>query len=118
MSALSWNCRGLGNPRTVNALREMKQHWDLDIVFLMETKLHKRNIRRAKEKIGFVFGLMVPKFENCSGMVMLWKKETKLEIMGYARNFIDAIVIDETSNFKWRIIGFYGHPETQRRKES
>ena len=51
-------------------------------------------------------------------MAMLWKKETKLEIMGYVGNFIDAIVIDEPSNFKWRITGFYGHLETQRRKES
>ena len=62
----------------------------------METRLHKRNIRRVKEKTGFVFGLMVPKSENCSGLAMLWKKEIKLEIMGYVGNFIDAIVIDET----------------------
>ena len=98
MRALSWNCQGLRNPRTVNALQEIKQRWDPDIVFLRETKLHKKNIRRAKEKTGFVFGFMVPKSENCSGMVMLWKKETKLEIMGYAGNFIDAIVTNETSN--------------------
>ena len=64
----------------------------------METKLHKKNIRRAKVKTGFVFGLMAPKSKNCSNMVMLWKKETKLEIMGYAGNFIDAIVTDDTSN--------------------
>ena len=84
----------------------------------METKLHWKNIRRVKEKIGFVFGLMVPKSEKCSGLAMLWKKEVKLEIMGYAGNFIDAIVIDETLNFKWRITGFYGCSEVQKRKES
>ena len=49
---------------------------------------------------------------------MLWKKEIKLEIMGYAGNFFDAIVTNKASDFKWRITGFYGHPETHGRKES
>ena len=46
------------------------------------------------------------------------KKEVKLEIMGYAGNYIDAIVEESQSGLKWRITGFYGHPETHRRKES
>ena len=93
------------------------QRWDPIIVFLMETKLNIRAMKREKEKASFVFGLIVHKVENCGGLAMLWKKEIKLEIMGYARNFIDAIITDEPSRFKWRITGFYGHPETHRRKE-
>ena len=49
---------------------------------------------------------------------MLWKKDIKLEIMGYAGNYIDAIIVESQSGFKWRITGFYGHPKTHRRKES
>ena len=84
----------------------------------METKLKLSAMKRAKEKAGFFFGLIVPKAKNCGGLAMLWKKEIKLEIMGYFGNFIDAIVTDERSDCKWRITGFYGHPETHRRKES
>ena len=75
-------------------------------------------MKRKKEKAGFVFGLIVPKAQNCGGLATLWMKKIKLEIMGYAWNFIDAIVTNESSDFKWRITGFYGHPETHRRKES
>ena len=75
-------------------------------------------MKRKKEKAGFVFGFIVPKAKNYIGLVMLWKKEIKLEIMGYAGNFIDAIVIDESSNYSRRITGFYGHPEMHKRKES
>ena len=100
------------------ALREMVQRWDPNIVFLMETKLKMSAMKREKEKAGFVFGLIFPKAQNCGGLAMLWKKEIKLEIMGYAGKFIDAVVINESSDFKWRITVFYGHPETHRRKES
>jgi len=84
----------------------------------MEMKLHKKGMERAKERAGFVFGLIVPKSENCGGIAMPWKKELKLEIMGYTGNVIDAIIIDEPSEFKWRITSFYGQSETHRRKES
>ena len=100
------------------ALREMVQRWDPNIVFLMETKLKMSAMKREKEKAGFVFGLIVPKAQNCGGLAMLWKKEIKLEIMGYAGKFNDAVVINESSNFKWRITVFYGHREMHKRKES
>ena len=100
------------------ALREMVQSWDPNIVFLMETKLKMSAMKRENEKAGFVFGLIVPKAQNCVGLAMLWKKDIKLEIIGYAWNFIDAIVIDESSDYSRRIYGFYGHPEMHKRKES
>ena len=49
---------------------------------------------------------------------MLWKREVQLEIMGYSRNHIDAIVTEQVSGYRWIITGFYGHPETHKRKES
>ena len=94
------------------------QRWDPNIVFLMETKLKMSAMKSVKEKAGFVFGLIVPKAKNCGGLAMLWRKEIKLEIMGYSGNFINAIFIDELFGFKWRITRFYGHLETHRRKES
>ena len=49
------------------ALREMVQSWDPNIVFLMETKLKMSAMKRENEKAGFVFGLIVPKAQNCVG---------------------------------------------------
>ena len=49
---------------------------------------------------------------------MLWKKDIKLEIMGNVGNYIDAIIVESQSGFKWRITGFYGHPKMHQRKES
>ena len=38
MSLLSWNYRGLGNPQTVSALKNVIRLEKPKIVFLMETK--------------------------------------------------------------------------------
>ena len=62
----------------------MVQRWDPNIVFLIETKLKTSGMKRKKEKVGFVFGLIVPKAQNCGGLATLWMKKIKLEIMGYA----------------------------------
>ena len=72
----------------------------------------------AKRKVGFVYGLVVPKSDKSGGMTLLWKENINLEIMGYAGNFINAIVTEADSGLKWRIIGFYGQPEAHKRKES
>ena len=48
MRVLGWNCRGLGNPRSVRALRSLMQQWDFDFVFLSETKLKKNNMDKKK----------------------------------------------------------------------
>jgi hypothetical protein len=43
MKILSWNCRGLGNPKTVRALKKLLTNHTPDLVFLMETKLFNSN---------------------------------------------------------------------------
>ena len=56
--------------------------------------------------------------EAGGGLALLWRREIDLEILGYSRSFIDAIVTEHDSDFRWRITGFYGNPESHRRKES
>ena len=51
MSAISWNCRGLGNPLTVNALQKVVLEKDPTLVFLMETKFDVLEMDGIKRKI-------------------------------------------------------------------
>ncbi|PNY08539.1 ribonuclease H [Trifolium pratense] len=39
MKFISWNCRGIGNPKTVRAFKKLLANHKPDIFFLMETKL-------------------------------------------------------------------------------
>ena len=89
MISLGWNCRGLGNLRTVRVLGELVQRWNPKINFLLETKIKKNAMEKIMEKINFVNGLIVPRKGRGGGLAMLWKREVALEIMGYSRNHID-----------------------------
>jgi len=63
MKILSWNCRGLGNPRAVRALLRLIQLENPTLVFLMETRLKVTEMESLKFKCGFNSGQMV----DCSG---------------------------------------------------
>ena len=80
--------------------------------------MKKYRMEREKFKIGLLNGLIIPSVGRSGGLAMLRSRDIKVEIQGYSRNHIDAVVIDPDSNFKWRITGFYGNPETHCRKES
>ena len=76
MNTLSWNCRGLGNPRTVNALKKLVQAEAPSLVFLMETKLPLKSMKRMsniKHSLGLTQGLVVPSKGRIGGIALLWK---------------------------------------------
>ena len=75
-------------------------------------------MEKEKDKARFRNGLIIPSMGRRGGLALLWKKDILVEIQGYSNHYIEAIVIDPSIGFKWRIIGFYGHFETHRRKES
>ena len=118
MRAISWYCRGIGNPRSARALHDMVRRWKPEIVFLMETKSKVKRMEKIKNKIGFANGLIVPSRGRSGGVALLWTREVNLDINSYSGSHIDAIVKESEGNFQWRITGFYGHPETHQRYES
>ena len=118
MIALCWNCRGLGTPRSVGALRELVQRWDPMVVFLTETKKKNAGMTKVRMKIGFENGFYVKKEGKGGGLAILWRREVNLEIKSYSIHQIDAMIIEEGAGFQWRLTGLYGHPETLRQNDS
>ena len=84
----------------------------------METKAKNKRMERIKSRIGMANGLFVPCVSRKGGLAMLWARDVDLEIKSYSLNHIDAVINDTESSYKWRLTGFYGHPETHRRYES
>ncbi|KAK9996877.1 hypothetical protein SO802_021563 [Lithocarpus litseifolius] len=113
-----WNCRGLGNPRTIQVLRDFMQHWNPTTVFLAETKLNKKEAEKRRRLMSHLNCLFVLSIGQSGGLAMIWKMDIKLDIVTYGPHHINSIVTETNSGFRWRITGFYGHPDTHKRNDS
>ena len=59
MSILSSNIRGLGNPRTVQALHDLVKNKVFKLVFVLETRLEIVVADQVRYKLGFNSGFHV-----------------------------------------------------------
>jgi exonuclease III len=106
MSILSWNYRGLGNPRAVRDLRQLVREKKPKMVFIMETKMHHHRLEFLKFKLGMdnLFG--VDSVGKSGGLCLLWKKEVDVKIQNYSRRHINAEVISEVGGEGWKLTCF------------
>ena len=71
MIGISWNCRGLGNPRTILALCEIKKCRKPDFIFLIETLVHSVQVEKLKSKLGFEGAFYVDRVGRGGGLAFL-----------------------------------------------
>ena len=95
MSAISWNCRGLGNPLTVNALQKVVLEKDPKLVFLMETKFIVLEMDGIKRNLEKQQGLVVPSIKRAGSLALLWRNTLQVDIQTYSPRHVDAIVFEE-----------------------
>jgi hypothetical protein len=113
MSYIAWNCRGLGNPCTVQELFCLVREQDPLILFVVETRLDEARLEVLRCKLHFSSKLVVSRREQGGGLTLFWKQEANVTIKSYSLYHIDT-VINEGRDDAWRFIGFYGAPETHR----
>ena len=80
MSAICWNYRGLGNPRTVDTLQKSVLEEDPTLVFLMETKFTVEEMDGIKHKLERSQGMIVPSVRRSRGLARLWKELLSVEV--------------------------------------
>jgi hypothetical protein len=118
MIILSWNCRGLGNPRTVQDFCQMVKEKRPNLVFLMETKLRKQKLEIIRSKLGFENMFVVDCVGKSGGLVLFWEEGWEVEVQNYSHRHINAIVHDQNLNADWKLTCFYGHPDPTKRHEA
>ena len=70
MSTISWNCRGLGNPRAIRALKGLIRLKEPKLVFLMETKMEARRVLKLKLTLGYPNGIAVDSTGRSGGLAL------------------------------------------------
>jgi exonuclease III len=118
MSILSWNCRGLGNPRVVRDLHHMVKEKKPTMVFIMETKVHDKNLDFLRINLGMHNMFVVDSVGKSKGLILLWRDNFRVEIQNYSRQHINVIICTKENSLVWKFTGFYGHPEVAKRREA
>jgi hypothetical protein len=117
MKIFSLNCRGLGNPETVSELHTIVRKEDPSIMFLMETHLDSRNLEFLRVRMGMSGCFGVDRHGLGGGLALLWNSSIAVHIQSYSHHHFDADVVHE-NGLRWRVTGFYGHPERGLRDHS
>ncbi|CAM8940929.1 unnamed protein product [Rhodiola kirilowii] len=115
MTILAWNCRGVGNPRSIRELRSLVQTTRPQILGLIETKVGKERLERLRIALGFAGCFVVPALGTSGGLTLFWKKETDVSIQSFSFYHIDFLISD---NQVVRYTLFYGSPEAHMRRYS
>ena len=89
-----------------------------NLIFLMETKFHNKNLYYLRIKLQYDSIFVVDKVGQSGGLILLWRDDVWVVIQNYSRRYINALVKVGREGMEWKFSGFYGHLETARRKES
>ncbi|XP_019179571.1 PREDICTED: uncharacterized protein LOC109174786 [Ipomoea nil] len=117
MSIISWNCRGLGGTRSVRELVGMVSKQRPVFVFLMETKAKSSKIEEVRIKLGFEGAFGMDRVGLGGGLALLWRDADTVTLLSYSVHHID-VMIDIPGKQRWRLTGFYGHPDRFHRHET
>jgi hypothetical protein len=114
MSTLNWNCRGLGQPHTVQELIHLVHQYCPKIVFISETRHHRDRVSNLRYRIGLKNAFVVDG-QGKGGLVLYWDDSIKLTVLSYGVHFIDTLIWDGDHHASWCATFVYGEPQTQDR---
>ena len=114
LTVLSWNYCGLGNPATVQRLKEIHRMNSPDITFLMETKNGTNMITKTLEWMAVEnFYVVPPITPGGGGLLLSWKKDIDLTVRSASPNYIDTVIHYKGTTFQATFV--YGEPDHSKR---
>ncbi|PNT66353.1 hypothetical protein BRADI_3g10487v3 [Brachypodium distachyon] len=82
MSLLCWNCRGIGQPRTVEELVRLVHAQRLKVVFLSKTRHKKEVVEGLRWRLGLKHVLTFSEQGKGGGLALFW--DESVEVAGQA----------------------------------
>ena len=88
MNCISWNCRLLGNPGTVQELTRLVREKDPSVLFLFETWTDEDRLEIIRCRFHFSNKFVVKRINKGGGLVLYWKHDANLTITSYSLTLI------------------------------
>ncbi|KAJ1259149.1 hypothetical protein BS78_10G132000 [Paspalum vaginatum] len=113
MNALVWNCRGLGNSRTVQELCGFVRLYHPKIVFLPETRMNADRARNLCWRLGLRNSLAINSVGLSGGLVLYWDEAITVSLLGQGMHFFDILIKEGPDQAPWRATGDFNEATWQ-----
>lgn len=117
MNTICWNICGLGNPQSVQVLRDIITLKRPKFLFLLETKAKQARVEFVRRSLDFSGCFAVDSVGIRGGIAFFWKDQDSIRVIGSSQNFID-VEVSSIEIGPIRMTGFYGYPERSKRRHS
>ena len=111
LKLLSWNVRGLNNPRKREVCKNLLKEWRCDIVYLQETKFSSVNsaVLRSLSSSPFSDWAVLDAVQSFRGVLLLWDKQVVEKIdVSVGRFSVSVLLRGVLDGFEWVCTGIYG----------
>lgn len=115
MKILSWNCRGLGQPRTVQELVCLVSTHRPSIIFLSETRQNKERASNLRWRLGLKNCMLHDGCGKGAGIALYWDESFEIKKLSVGPRYIDVLIRNNPNEQWWRGTFVYGEPRAHER---
>ncbi len=111
LKIISWNVRGLNNPKKRESVKYWLRNWKCDVVCLQETKLAEVDLQLVRSLWGnsFVGWEFLPAVGSVGGVILLWDNRVVERLDSVVKTFsISCLWKGVSDSFVWVGTGLYG----------
>ena len=97
---MGWNCRGVGDPRTVQELERLVHNHRPQLVFLSETRQRKDVVEGLRWRLGLKHVVSFKEEGKGGGLALFWHEDLEVELFKINSRIIDVIIHDIKKGIK------------------
>ena len=115
---LSWNVRGLNNPRKRQVCKNLLKEWNCDVVCFQETKVASIDSAFVRSLWGspFIDWVALEAVQTSGGVLLVWDKRVfeKMDVI-VGQFSVSVLLRGVVDDFVWACTGVYGPNEDSQR---
>ena len=115
MKLLSWNCRGIGQPRTVQEMMHLMQVHHPSVVFIFETRQNSTKVHKVRMRLGLKHCLLHDGKGKGACIALYWDDSVEIKKLAIGPRYINVLIRGNPKEQWWRGTFVYGEPKAHER---